>query len=216
MTGLVLKDLLILRKTLKSYAIMLAFYLAMAAMRLFDLSFVTSIINIIIMILPLSAFAYDEQAKWDRYALSLPLGRRAVVGARYLFVAILLLFVAVFGLLFCVLLSAMASQDLAESIATLFASTAMGLFIADITLPLSYKLGPERARPYFYAVTFLPLVLFFGAYKLGFLDNVDLSWIDALPTVRALGLFALLPLAALAGLAISYFISCRIVDRKEF
>lgn len=216
MTGLILKDLLILRKTLKSYAIMLAFYLAMAAMGLFDLSFVTSIINIIIMILPLSAFAYDEQAKWDRYALSLPLGRRAVVGARYLFVAILLLFVAVFGLLSCVLLSAMASQDLAESIAVLFASTAIGLFIADITLPLSYKLGPERARPYFYAVTFLPLVLFFGAYKLGFLDNVDLSWIDALPTANSLALFALLPLAPLAGLAISYFISCRIVDCKEF
>lgn len=216
MTGLVWKDLLVARKTLKSYAIFLLLYLALAVMGAFEFSFVIAMINVMVMMLPIGAFAYDEQAKWDKYAMSLPLGRRAVVGGRYLFVLLILLASAAFGLLSCVLLSLPSAQDLTEALASVLASMGMGLFIADIILPLSYQFGPERARPYLYAVIFLPMVLFFGAYKLGFLDHVDLSWVDALPTVHALGLFALLPLAALAGLAISYFISCRIVDRKEF
>lgn len=215
MTGLVLKDLLVLRKTLKSYAILLLFYLALTAVGGLDLSFVLAMINVIVMMLPIGAFSYDEQAKWDKYAMSLPLGCRAVVGARYLFVLLLLLVSFAFGLLTCVLLS-MGSRDLTESLASVLVSMGAGLFIADVMLPLSYKLGPERARPYFYAVTLLPFVALFGAYKLGVLDSVDLSWVDALSNTGALAVFALVPLAALAGLAISYRISCRIVASKEF
>lgn len=216
MTGLILKDILVMRKTLKTYALFLAFYLAMAALGMFDLSIVTAMINVIVMMLPIGAFSYDEMAKWERYAVSLPLGRRALVSARYLFALLMALGAAAFGLLACVLMSILGHGDLTECLAIVLVSMGTGLFIADILLPLSYKLGPERARPYLYAVVFLPFIALFGAYKLGFLASVDLSRIDALPSAGILGVFALVPLAALAGLGISYLISCRIMGGKEF
>ena len=78
MTGLILKDFLVMRKTIKTYALLLLFYVIMTVLDLFSISFTTAILEVIVMMLPMSAFSYDEMAKWDRYAMTLPLGRRAV------------------------------------------------------------------------------------------------------------------------------------------
>ena len=216
MTGLMWKDLLIMRKTLKSYALFLAFYGVLAVLGVFDLSFVTAMIQVIIMMLPISAFSYDELAKWDRYAMTLPLGRRAVVGGRYLFTLVMASGAALLGLLACLALSVKGGHEsLVENIITVLTSLAVGLLIADILLPLCYKLGPERARPYLYVVVFLPIILLFGAYKLGFFQHLDLTAFNSLSDAATLGLFALLPLASLAGLGIAFLLSCRIMDRKE-
>ena len=216
MTGLVWKDILVMRKTLKTYVLFLGFYLLLAVLGMFELSFVTAMVNVIVMMLPIGAFSYDEIAKWDRYAMTLPVSRRAIVGARYLFVLLMALSAAAFGLLACVFLSITRDTDLTENLASILVSMGVALFIADILLPLSYKLGPERARPYLYVVVFLPSVVLFGAYQFGLLDYVDLSWIDALPNAGILGVFATVPLAMLVGLGVSFLISCRIVEQKEF
>ena len=73
MTGLMVKDFLVMRKSIKTYILFLAFYFVMAALGIFPISFITAMVQIIIMMLPLSAFSYDELSKWDRYAFSLPL-----------------------------------------------------------------------------------------------------------------------------------------------
>lgn len=73
-------------------------------------------------------------------------------------------------------------------------SLGLGLIIADILLPLCYKLGVERARPYMYIVIFAPLLLFFGAYKLGLFEGIDLSSLDRMPESTVLAVGSLLPL----------------------
>lgn len=216
MTGLVMKDILVMRKTLKSYALFLCLYLLLSLLGVFDIYFVTAMINVIIMMLPIGTFSYDEVAKWDRYAMSLPLSRRRIVGARYLFALFMALMAAAFGLLAVVLLSIVGNVVLIEALSTILTSIGVGLFITDILLPLCYKLGPERARPYLYLVVFLPLIALFGSYKLGLLDSIDLSWIDQLPDAGILFVFSLVPLGALAGLVVSFLISCRIMEKKEF
>lgn len=216
MSGLIWKDVLVMRKTLKGYALFLALYMVMAVMGMFDVSMVTAMIEIIVMMLPIGAFAYDEQAKWDRYAAVLPMGRRSMVAARYLFTLVTALCAAVFGALVCVILSILGRAELAEGLATVLAAMGMGIFIADIMLPLCYKLGAERARPYLYLVVFLPVLLLFGAFQLGLLDNLDLSWLESLPESGALAACAVVPLLALAGLVVSYLISCRVMEGKEF
>lgn len=215
MTGLIAKDFLVMRKSIKTYILFLAFYFVMTALGLFPISFVTSMVQLIIMMLPLSAFSYDELAKWDRYAFSLPLGRRAVAGARYLFALLLSLFAALFGLVSCLILSAFFHDpNLVENCLTVTVSLALGLLYCDILLPLTYKLGPERARPYFYLVIFLPIILLFGAYKLGMLNN--LSFLLELPDAVVIPFLLLLPLLPLLGMGVSYLISCRILEHKEF
>lgn len=217
MTGLMLKDIFVMRKTLKTYLLFLLFYLALSVLGLFSISFVTAFIQVMVMMLPIGAFSYDEVAKWDRYALTFPLNRRSLVGGRYLFTMVTVVGAALFGLLACVLLSILGDREnLAENLITVMVSLAVGIAIADIILPLCYKLGPERARPYLYVVVFVPILLLFGAYKLGLLDSMDLSGLNSLSDGAALALAALCPLAALAGLGVSYLISCRVMEGKEF
>lgn len=215
MTGLMVKDFLVMRKSIKTYILFLAFYFVMAALGIFPISFITAMVQIIIMMLPLSAFSYDELSKWDRYAFSLPLGRRVVAGARYLFALSLALFAALFGLVSCLVLSGVFHDpNLVENCLTVMVSLGLALLYCDILLPLTYRLGPERARPYFYLVIFLPIILLVGASKLGMLDG--LSFLEQIPEATAIAFALLLPLLPLFGMVASYLISCRILERKEF
>ena len=206
-----------MRKTVRSYLIFLLLYALLAVFDIFPLSTVTAVTELIIMMLPLSAFSYDEYAKWDRYAAALPLGRRAVVGARYCFALLMAAAATLFCLLLAVLLSIVQGTDsLMGSLLSLAFCLGYGLLVADILLPLCYKLGVERARPYIYVVIFVPVLLFFGAYQLGLISSGTFAALEALPEAALLagvGLAALLPLL---GMGISYWVSCRIMEGKEF
>lgn len=215
MTGLIWKDFLILRKVLRAYALFLLFYLLLSVLGAFDLSFVLSFIQVVILVLPLSTFSYDEYARWDRYATTLPLSRQKLVSARYGFTLLLLLCAAAFGGAACVF-SSLLDQTPGDILATTLVCLGTGIFIVDVMLPLCYKLGPERARPFLFAIVLLPLIVLFAADKLDLLSGLDLSWLDHMPTTSLVGMLALVPLAGLAGMAVSYLISCRIVEKKEF
>ena len=95
MTGLMMKDALVMRKTLRLYALFLLFYSGLAVLGVFPMSMALAMVEVIVMVLPISSFSYDEAAKWDRYAAVLPVGRTAVVKARYLFLLLVLLAAAV-------------------------------------------------------------------------------------------------------------------------
>ncbi len=214
MTGLMIKDFLVLRKTLKSYLLIIGIYAALAALGMFNISFVAAFISVMVMLLPISAFAYDEQAGWDRCAMSLPLGRRKVVTARYLFILVTALVSSAGGAAVSVILSITKSEDMTEMLATIFTTVGLGLVVSAILLPLCYKLGAERARPYLYLVLFLPMVAIFLAFRMGV--HVDASFLDRMSPGAQIGSFALIPLAGLALVAVSWLISCRIVERKEY
>lgn len=210
MSGLIWKDLMVLRKTLKTYGLFFLFYFLMAAVGLFNISFVTAVLQLIVIMLPMSAFAYDEQAKWDRYAIALPLGRRRVVAARYLFTLLMVLIAAAFSLLTCTVISITGNGLFLENLAAVLTTLGLGLLVADLLLPLNYKLGPERSRPYLYAIVFLPVIALVGAAQLGWLD-----WLDQVPESYVISLFALAALLPLLGFPVSCLVSCRIMERKE-
>ena len=216
MIGLITKDFLVMRKALKSYVLLMGIYIILAYLDFFDYSFIITFIQMVLAVMPISAFAYDEQAKWDRYAMSLPLGRRGVVGARYLFVLGLTLFTVAAGLAGTALLYLVHQADPLEMFVTLMVSTTIGLLIPTILLPLSYKLGAERARPYLYAIIFIPIIAVVLLVKAGVLDMSLLKGMDLLPPPALAGGAVLLPLAGLAALGVSYLISCRIAAGKEY
>ncbi len=214
MSGLILKDFLTARRALRSYFTIPIFYFVLTVMGMFDLTFVTVFMTLLVMLLPMGAFSYDEQAKWDRYAMSLPLGRRGVVGARYLFALLLALFAGAFGTAVCAVLSVTGKGDLLESLLTILATLAVCIWMVAILLPLCYKLGPERARIYMFVLVFAPIILMFLAVRLGI--HIDLSFLDGLSDGALMAGFALFPLSGLLALGVSYFVSCAIVERKEF
>ena len=216
MIGLITKDFLVMRKTLMSYLTLVVLYIVLAYLDLFDYGFIIAFIQVVLTTLPISAFAYDELAKWDRYAMSLPLGRSGVVRARYLFVLALTLLTVAAGLAGTALLYLTHQSDPLEMFVTLMVSTTIGLLIPTILLPLSYKLGAERARPYLYAIVFIPVIAFVLLVKAEIIDFSALNRLNGLSPTAILGGSTLLPLAGLAGLAVSYLISCRVAAGKEY
>ena len=216
MTGLITKDFLVMRKSLKSYLLIMALYAVMAWLDILNYGFIITFIQVMLMVLPITAFAYDEQSKWDRYAMSLPLGRGRVVGARYLFVLALTLATTAIGLATTAILALAREADPVEMILTLEVSTTIGLLVPAIILPLCYKLGAERARPYLYAIIFIPVIAFVLLVKAEIIDFSALNRLEALSPAAILGCASLLPLAGLAGLAVSYLISCRVAAGKEY
>lgn len=217
MTGLILKDFFILRKTIRSYAIFLVFYLILGIMGIFPTATVTVVIQMITMMLPLSAFAYDEQAKWEQYALTFPTGRRSLVSARYAFSLSISAIASVFGLAACILLPMFAREgSLIENLGSLAVSMGLGFLMADVLIPLCYKLGVERARPYMYLLLFAPTVLIIGAYQFGLFRQINFNAIEHLPSGVLAAIVLLIVLLPLLGMLPSYLISCRIMDKKEF
>ena len=217
MTGLIWKDFMVSKRTVKAYLGIMIFYAAMTVMGMFSVTFVTAFVSVILIMLPISAFAYDEQAKWDRYAMSLPIGRSRVVGARYLFTLLIVLVSLAFALLAGATVAVTGKGDLMEVLVSALTTLAAGLLIADVLLPLCYKVGPERARPYLYALVFIPALGLFLAYRMGI--HIDTSWLDRLARsspAAVLGLFSLPLLAALALTFVSYLISCRVAAWKEY
>lgn len=216
MTGLIYKDFFVMRKAVSSYLIVLVIYGVLAYLDFFDFSFIISFLQVMLMVLPMSAFAYDDQAKWDRYAMSLPLGQRAVVGARYLFVLSLALITTASGAAGSIILWKVHQSNILELALILLTTSALGLLVSAILLPLNYKLGAERARPYLYAIIFIPLIAAILLSRANILDLSGLHKLDNLSPAMLLGGASLLPLGALAILFVSYLISCRVAAEKEY
>lgn len=201
MTGLILKDFLILRKTLRAYLLVLIVYAGIAFAGAWSADIVGVLSVVMMMLLPMNVFAYDKQAKWNVYGLALPVGRTKTVAARYLCVLLLCLFSMVLtAILGAALYAAGRVDDPLEFLVTCSAMGLMAMLINAILLPFLYRFGPERARILFIGVMG-------GVFLLVVLVLLPLGGLDRLKTLElaepTLGQAAVVPaVAAMAGLAL--------------
>lgn len=208
MSGLIVKDFLILRKTLRSYLLILAIYVAVAFAGYWSASFVGGFMMVMVAMLPMNVFAYDKQAKWDVYGLSLPVGRTKTVAARYLAVLIMFAASAVLTTVLGVALNIAGRMEerLEEYLLSCAICVVIAMLINAIMLPLLYKFGPERARIMLFGVMgVIALVAVVFLIPLG-----GLEWLKSLDE-SALEQAAALPAAAVAAglvlLALSFLLS---------
>lgn len=199
MTGLILKDLLILRKSLRSYLMVVGIYMALAFAGVWQADFVGSFVAVMVAILPMNVFAYDKQSKWDVYGLSLPVGRTRTVAARYL-TALLLCLVSL--ALVAVLGSVMNVLGLIEDPLSYMASCAacglLAMLMNAILLPFLYKFGAERARLMFYAVM--------GAiFLLGVVVMIPMGGLEQLKALEAPTMSQAIPIGAAAVVLLVLF-----------
>lgn len=209
MTGLILKDFLILRKTLRSYLLIMIVYAAIAFTGAWSADIIGVLMVVTVMMLPMNVFAYDKQCKWDTYGLALPVGRTRTVAARYLCVLLLCAFSVALTVLAGIALYAAGRVE--EPVEFMVSCSAMGLMavlVNAILLPFLYKFGPERARMMFFAVMGgIVLVIVAFLFPLGGLD-----WLQSLEMAEpTFGQAVTVPvLAAVAGLvllALSFLLS---------
>lgn len=212
MMGFVYKDFLLMRKQLLYVLFLMAVYAILVATGTFGPYLLSALVVILGLLYPMNAFAYDDLARWDKFAASTPAGRKGMVAGRYLFALLLLLastaVASVLLLLFRLL--RLADQPLAELLLSVLACAGVGLVMNAVILPLLYKFGVEKARMISMIVF---AVVFGGCVALGFLMEKS-----APPQLsgRSVGLVVVLViLLAAVGFYLSYRISQRICAHKE-
>lgn len=200
MKGLLLKDLLNLKQMARVWSLLLAVFIVIGfAQR--SPAYVGGMLMMLTLLLPMNALAYDENAKWDRYALTMPFSRRDLVMSKYLLAVLGAAATSAITLLCGLVMGVSAAEALWMT--GLF--LALGLGLSAVILPVLFRFGVQKGRMVMLLIVLLPMALAALlpdlSASLGGLSGSSLLW--------------LLPLAA-AALAASCWISVRIYRRKEF
>lgn len=206
MSGLVYKDLMNMRRYLKQLLLIFVVFVFIFSFSGNNYSFVAAYGVMLSAMVVLSSMAYDEQAKWDKYALTMPLSRRSLVGAKYL---LGLLTVGAGGLLSLAVVVGTAlfsGGSMTEGLASVGACLCVALLMQAVLLPCLYKFGTEKARMMMIVIFLLPTLGILALSKLGLPMPEEDFWI---------GLLIALPFAAALGYLLSYFISVSIFRKKE-
>ena len=203
MRGLILKDLINLKSTAKFVFALTAFF-AVFIIATGEMGSYSGMIMIFGAMLPITALSLDERAKWDRYALTMPVKRSTVVIAKYLLGLILL----AMALVIDILLSLLARVPLnMEFLMEMGALLLIGCVFLSITMPLMLWLGAEKGRIAMILMTALIAGGSFALYGAGIASLQDVSFEQAL-------FYA--PLAVAALFVLSMLISIAIYRKKEF
>lgn len=202
MKGLILKDFINLKAQGKVVFMIFAIYivLGIAGGNREMFSFV---ITLLMVMLPVTALAYDERSKWDKYALTMPISRQDLVLSKYLLGLILASSAFSLNLILQMLAGAEDFGDVLPFSLGLFGA---GLLILAILLPLNFKFGVEKSRLLIMMVFFLPAAAIMILVKAGVVLSIPDN-LDALAVYAGIGVV----LAFLASMAISV----RIMNRKE-
>lgn len=214
MKGLILKDLLNLKKAIKTMLIVgIAYSIFFSTVQP---TFLTGILTLLFSMQSLSSFSYDEYAKWDSYALTFPISRKDLVLSKYILFMTFPIIGSVLSIILSTIIGLFKQTLMVEEI---FASAMGFLFSMEILfliiLPLIFKFGIERGRIMITIVGFSIFGILFLVIKL--IQTLNLPFLS-LEQIYALT--PIIPWIALVMVALiaylSYQVSLRIVEKKEY
>ncbi|MDK2942114.1 MAG: type transport system permease protein, partial [Acetobacterium sp.] len=87
MKGLILKDLINLKSTFKMLGLMIALFAVIYIPQ--GNGFIFGMIILMFAMMVVTTISYDDLAKWDAYALTMPVTRKEMVLSKYLVMALL-------------------------------------------------------------------------------------------------------------------------------
>ena len=157
MKGLLLKDIYVAKKNLRTFLVMiLAFSLGSLAVR--DSGNFFLCYGIVLMPgITMSLISYDERYHWDTYAGAMPLNREQMVTEKYLLHLVMVL------VWLPVLLVLQHFQQVpafgGAPLTLLVAGLNLGLLLPGILLPIIFALGTEKGRAGYYVVLFGGMIL---------------------------------------------------------
>lgn len=202
--GLMLKDLLNLRPMTKTLLLMF-FIFGVIFIPMGNSMTVYFLLMIFAALLPMIFFLMDDLAKWDRYALTMPVSRKEIVRSKYL---LMLMFFVIAFLVSGIIAAVMMYLDPSNATPLWFMLlvAALGFIYGACLIPLLYKFGSEKARYLMFV-----LMIAAGAFLVGWFALFGNSFSrDLLPAVL------LLDAVSIAAVIASYFASVRIYEKKEF
>ena len=181
------------------------------------------VIGIIVGMISLSTFSYDEMSKSNKYILTLPVTRKEIVLEKYVLAIGATILGGILGFIVTLLvgnvMNYLRPDNLIDiNIETLLATSVGGMFgislIQSIQIPSIFKWGAEKGRIQMFIVLFVLVII--GAIAGFLLKQAGLS-VDIEKLENILNNFGLVALILLSCLMyfISYKISYKIYKNKE-
>lgn len=209
MMGLIIKDLLLIKENWKQLLIFALIFIVIGLEGNRILTFVPIFLSLMVL---LSTFSYDDYNKWNSYAVTLPNGRKNIVRAKYVASIGLSVLAILFTYLMIMISGIMNHQlNLEETTVTLLGCWSAVVLLQSFMYPLIFKVGLEKGRIFLF-------VLFIGVSALLGLvfQNIKISLPTEVISFLEHYLVIILPLVMIILLSISYKISEKIVQKKEF
>lgn len=200
MKSLLLKDTLVILNQFKIFLIQVVILILIPQIPL------ATVIAYFSVSLTISSISYDEQAKWDSLAATMPYSPMMLVGSKYCLGLLSGLFIGVLGALFEVGYWAIRGGAFPlENLAALAAALLGSLFCLSLLLPFMFWLGVEKGRLIFLFGTILIVVagIASGEYLVALLTNTNLT-----------AMFFLFTLATLLVFGLSLRISTRLYQKR--
>lgn len=206
MRGLLIKDFISLRKYGRSALLVVAFYVLFSFM-VDDTSFMSGMVVLLFSMTAITSFAYDKQAGWEEYALSLPLPRKTLVKSKYVMSLLLAFAGMAMSVLLGIALNVITKKSgITEHLTSTYVLFAISILFLCIMLPLIFKFGVEKSRIFMIVVVAIPSAAIFALDRAGF----------KLPSEELFGRVLIYSPLMLAALYIfSYMLSRCIFEKKE-
>lgn len=210
MLGLIKKDFLLIKANLKSMIIIFVIYIMLAFQGTLDVTFIIPLIGIILF---LPTFSYDDFNNWNSYAVTLPNGRKNVVRAKYIASIILMIILAVVAFSIGIGISYIKTNsiNLDEIISSLMGTMLSIVIIISLLYPIVFKFGATNGR----------IILFAVVFGIAGIGTLIAQFIDMTPIINIINkldnyLLIAIPIIYIILLGISYLISSKIYQNKEF
>lgn len=145
-----MKDAYVMLKQMKFFCF------AMVVMAIIPNNFTRGFAIMYAAMMPITALAFDEQAKWDSFAAMMPYKKRDLALSKYVVGLAALLIVGVIQVAAILVTGILQSQPMVELQSNLIAVgliAVMGTLLMSLNLPIIFKMGAERGRIAYIIIT---------------------------------------------------------------
>ena len=203
MKGIVIKDLLTLKSSMKTVVLIVILFGFMGAKS--GSAYMSTFASVYAAILPMTCMAFDERSRFNRYAVVMPVNLRDIVLSKYVVGLIL----AVVATVVAVAMTALSGGSIGETVA---ASIAIPMVYHSLLLPLMFKFGVEKSRIIILAGVVVPAVGISFLEESGRLNGV----INALDSVQVSSALAYGAMVLIVIYTASVLISLAVCRNKEW
>ena len=214
MKSLILKDLLNIGHNAKS----MLFILLVFAIALIPFSGVEGYIfvcAILCSMMIVTTFSFDDNSKWTRYAMIMPVSKKELVGGKFVVLAIFCAIGSLFGLVigsiggFAIKKITFDLSGVVELLVLTLVAWAISFIYGSLSIPLVFKFGAEKGRMLLLVSFLIPAGICFGIYQLLAMLGIELT------DMLVVGLLCCSPIITFVWFYIMYQISYRVFIKKE-
>ena len=149
MSALILKDYYVIFRQMRIFLLLVLVFSCIPG------AFYSTFAVVYASMLPYTALAYDERSHWDQMAAMMPYSDRDLVLSKYVFGWLSTAAAAAATFVLQTVLSAVWPGAEGPSVPVILLSVCVAVCILDITLPMMFRFGVEKARLAMFLIIFL-------------------------------------------------------------